>query len=214
MLFLAYKLGISPSMNRRLNLLLILITLGLASWAYYLYQENEQAGLSQLIKKDGEPEYTGNRMETMVYDDKGLPQYFASADEIKRYESNERTEFLKPLLELFGKETHLKQWKVSADSAEITKEKMLFLRGNVKIESLDKSSRLQQIETDAVTVDLTTQDIFSESVVKSTGLGFSSTGKGLTGNLKKQAATLLQDVKTYIEPTVIPNNSGRTEHKN
>lgn len=200
-------------MNKRLNILLILITLGLASWVYYLYQDDEGLGLSQLIKKEGEPEYTGNRMETMVYDEQGLPQYFAAADEIKRYESTERTEFFRPFLELFSKENALRQWKVTADNAEITKERMLFLRGNVKIESLEANSRLQRIETDSLDVDLTTQDISSESIVKSTGLGFSSTGKGLTGNLKKQTATLLQDVKTYIEPSIIQNSSETSGRK-
>ncbi len=111
--------------------------------------------------------------------------------------------FLKPLLNLFDKETALKQWKVTADYAEVTKEKMLNLRGNVRIESLDPTSRLQKIESDSLSVDLNTQDVSTKAVVKSQGLGFTTTGTGLTGNLKKQVATLLKDVKTYIEPTVI-----------
>lgn len=198
-------------MSRRLNLFLLFITLGLASWAYYLYQGDNFADLANLIKKEGEADYTGRRMETTVYDLQGKPQYFAAADEIKRYENNERTEFFRPLLELFNKESSQKQWRVMADRAEITKEKMLYLRGNVKIESLDRSSHLQRIETDEIDVDLSTQDIFTESAVKSTGLGFTSSGIGLTGNLKKQVATLTKDVKTYIEPTVIQTNSGKSE---
>lgn len=198
-------------MSRSLNLFLLFITLGLASWAYYLYQGDNFADLANLIKKEGEADYTGRRMETTVYDLQGKPQYFAAADEIKRYENNERTEFFRPLLELFNKESSQKQWRVMADRAEITKEKMLYLRGNVKIESLDRSSHLQRIETDEIDVDLSTQDIFTESAVKSTGLGFTSSGIGLTGNLKKQVATLTKDVKTYIEPTVIQTNSGKSE---
>lgn len=196
---------------KRLNILLLLVTLGLGSWAYYLYQDEDNGDLSKLIKKEGAPEYTGNRMETTVYDLKGKPQYYASAHEIKRYEASDRTEFFQPLLDLFDKETALKQWNVVADHAEITKEKMLYLKGNVKIQSLDKTSRLEKIETDSLNVDLTTHDISSESEVKSQGMGFTTTGKGLTGNLKKQVATLKQDVKTYIEPTVIQNSSEHSE---
>lgn len=198
-------------MNSRLNIFLFLITLVLGSWAYYLYQDDNKFDLSQLIKKEGAPEYTGNRMETTVYDLKGKPQYYASAREIKRYESSDRTEFFEPLLDLFDKETAVKQWNVTADHAEITKEKMLYLKGNVKIKSLDKTSRLEKIETDHLNVDLNTQDISSESAVKSQGMGFTTTGTGLTGNLKKQVATLLSDVKTYIEPTVIQNDSEQSE---
>lgn len=189
-------------MNIRLNVILLCIVAVLGGW-YYSQQTTDNLGLDQLIKKEGEPEYTGKQMSTTVYDLTGKPQYFAESQEIKRFESTERTEFLKPLLNLFDKETALKQWKVTADYAEVTKEKILNLRGNVRIESLDPTSRLQKIETETLSVDLNTQDISTQSVVKSQGLGFITTGTGLTGNLKKQVATLLKDVKTYIEPTVV-----------
>lgn len=198
-------------MNIRLNVILLCIVAVLGGW-YYSQQVADDAGLDQLIKKEGEPEYTGTQMSTMVYDLEGKPQYFAESQKIKRFETTERTEFLKPLLNLFDKETALKQWKVTADFAEVTKEKMLNLRGNVRIESLDPTSRLQKIETDTLSVDLNTQDISTQSVVKSQGLGFTTTGTGLTGNLKKQIATLTKDVKTYIEPTVInQTNSSATQ---
>lgn len=200
-------------MNRRLNTILVLITLVLGSWAYYLYQSDKIPDLSNLIKQEGAPEYTGNRAETTVYDLQGKPQYFASADEIKRFEGTQRTEFIKPLLNLFDGVSALKQWKVTADYAEITQDKMLHLKGNVKIESLAPNSRLEKIETDTLSVNLTTQDIFSESVVKSEGLGFTTTGNGLTGNLKKQVATLTNNVKTYIEPTVIQQSSDNKDNK-
>lgn len=194
-------------MNRRLNTILVLITLVLGSWAYYLYQSDKIPDLSNLIKQEGAPEYTGNQAETTVYDLQGKPQYFASAEEIKRFEGTQRTEFIKPLLNLFDGVSALKQWKVTADYAEITRDKMLHLKGNVRIESLAPNSRLEKIETDTLSVNLNTQDIFSESVVKSEGLGFTTTGNGLTGNLKKQVATLTNNVKTYIEPTVIQKSS-------
>lgn len=188
-------------MNTRLTLVLLLITAVLGGW-YYSLQENNDS-LEQLIKREGQPEYVGNKMFTSVYDLAGKPQYFAQADEIKRYESTERTEFFKPFIEIFAKNSSLKQWKVSAEHAEITKDKILNLVGNVKLEALDPLSRLQQISTDKLTIDLDTQDIFTESSVKSVGSGFSITGVGLKGNLKQQVATLQKDVKSYIEPTVI-----------
>ncbi|QLB14331.1 LPS export ABC transporter periplasmic protein LptC [Mannheimia granulomatis] len=189
-------------MNTRLTVVLLLIVAVLGGW-YYSLQEKDNSGLDQLIKKEGQPEYVGNKMSTSVYDLTGKPQYFAQADEIKRYESTERTEFLKPFIELFAKDSDVKQWKVSADHAEITKDKILNLSGNVQLNALDPLSRLQKISTDKLTVDLNTQDIFTESTVKSVGLGFTTTGVGLKGNLKQQVATLQKDVKSYIEPTII-----------
>lgn len=198
-------------MNIRLTLILAGIAAILAGW-YYSQDNNDRSHLEHLVKKEGEPEYTGEKISTTVYDLKGKPQYFAEAQEIKRYEATERTEFIKPLLNLFNEETTLKQWKVTADYAEITKDKILNLKGNVKIESLDNQSRLNSIETEHLSVNLTTQDISTSSVVKSKGMGFTTTGTGLAGNLKKQVATLLKDVKTHIEPTIIKQTDENKEH--
>ncbi|MGX3021858.1 LPS export ABC transporter periplasmic protein LptC [Ursidibacter sp. B-7004-1] len=200
-------------MNIRLNLILLLIVAILIGW-YFSQRESDSTNLAQLVKREGTPEYVGNKLETTVYDANGKPQYFAEAQEIKHYETTERTEFFKPLLDLFDVETALKQWKVTADYAEITKERMLNLKGNVRIESLDATSRLTYIETDTLSVNLSTYDISTESVVKSKGMGFTTTGTGLVGNLKKQVATLTKDVKTYIEPTVIKNTEESSPSKN
>lgn len=186
-------------MNWRLNLLLLAIVALLGSW-YYSQQSSEQ-GLDNLIKKDGMPEYTGEQMTTSVYDTAGKLQYFAQAKEIKRYEETEKTEFFYPLLNLYNLESGLKEWKVTANHALVTKEKMLHLSGKVKIESLDPLSRLQRIETESLSVNLTNHDIASDKLVLSSGNGFTTEGVGLSGNLKRQVASLKNNVKTFIEPT-------------
>lgn len=189
-------------MNKRITALLLVIVATLLGWMQY-QAKDETNGLDNLIKKEGMPDYTGNRMSTSVFDLEGKPEYYAEAEEIKRYEESEKTEFTNPLVNLFDKLTALKQWKLSADHAEINAERILTLSGNVTLQALEPTSKLQRIETDHLSVNLTTQDVFTDSEVKSQGLGFTTTGVGLKGNLKQQVATLLKDVKSYIEPTVI-----------
>lgn len=189
-------------MNIRLNLILLLIVAVLIGW-YFSQKNTDNLGLADLIKREGVPEYQGARVQTMVYDLSGKPQYFAQAQKIQHYESTERTEFLQPLLNLFDPETTFKQWQISADKAEITKDKILILTGNVKLKNLEENARLSVIETQQLLINLTTQDIETEQVVKSEGMGFISIGTGLSGNLKKQTATLKRDVKTHIAPSVI-----------
>ena len=189
-------------MNKRITALLLVIMATLLGWMQY-QAKDETNGLDNLIKKEGMPDYTGNRMSTSVFDLEGKPEYYAEAEEIKRYEESEKTEFTNPLVNLFDKLTALKQWKLSADHAEINAERILTLSGNVTLQALEPTSKLQRIETDHLSVNLTTQDVFTDSEVKSQGLGFTTTGVGLKGNLKQQVATLLKDVKSYIEPTVI-----------
>ena len=189
-------------MNKRITALLLVIVATLLGWMQY-QAKDETNGLDNLIKKEGMPDYTGNRMSTSVFDLEGKPEYYAEAEEIKRYEESEKTEFTNPLVNLFDKLTALKQWKLSAEHAEINAERILNLSGHVTLQALEPTSKLQRIETDHLSVNLTTQDVFTDSEVKSQGLGFTTTGVGLKGNLKQQVATLLKDVKSYIEPTVI-----------
>ena len=189
-------------MNKRITALLLVIVATLLGWMQY-QAKDETNGLDNLIKKEGMPDYTGNRMSTSVFDLEGKPEYYAEAEEIKRYEESEKTEFTNPLVNLFDKLTALKQWKLSADHAEINAERILTLSGHVTLQALEPTSKLQRIETDHLSVNLTTQDVFTDSEVKSQGLGFTTSGIGLKGNLKQQVATLLKDVKSYIEPTVI-----------
>ena len=189
-------------MNKRITALLLVIVATLLGWIQY-QAKDETNGLDNLIKKEGMPDYTGNRMSTSMFDLEGKPEYYAEAEEIKRYEESEKTEFTNPLVNLFDKLTALKQWKLSADHAEINAERILTLSGNVTLQALEPTSKLQRIETDHLSVNLITQDVFTDSEVKSQGLGFTTSGIGLKGNLKQQVATLLKDVKSYIEPTVI-----------
>ncbi|EJP30883.1 hypothetical protein HMPREF1128_0478 [Haemophilus sputorum HK 2154] len=202
MLFLAIKFD----MNIRLTAILLIIAAGLGSWWYSL-QPKDANPLDNLIKQQGTPDYTGEKLSTEVFDLQGKPQYYAEAQEIKRFEETELTEFVRPLVNLFDKESSQKLWELTANQAEITKEKILTLSGNVKLNALDKTSRLQRIETEKLIVDLNTQDIQTDESVKSTGLGFTTTGVGLKGNLKQQVATLLKDVKSFIEPTVVRENN-------
>ena len=188
-------------MNKRLTAILLIVAASLLGWNGW--QSSPNNSLAQLVKKDGMPDYTGAKMSTSVFDLQGKPEYYVEADEIKRYENSEKTEFKNPLVNLFDKLTALKQWKLSADHAEINAERILTLSGNVKLEALEPNSRLQKLETEKLSVNLTTKDVFTDSEVKSQGLGFTTSGIGLKGNLKLQVATLLKDVKSYIEPTVI-----------
>lgn len=193
-------------MNFRLNFVLLVIVAVLIGWSWQQWGEDKPQ-LADLIQREGSPEYTGQRTETMIYHLNGKPHYFAQADEIKHYESSGRSEFIRPLIQLFNYESAEKQWKLTAHHAEVGKDKMLHLSGQVRLENLaaTQNTRLSEIETERLSINLTTYDIATDSQVKSRGMGFVTTGTGLVGNLKKQVATLTKDVKTYLEPTVINN---------
>ncbi|MFZ7173920.1 LPS export ABC transporter periplasmic protein LptC [[Pasteurella] aerogenes] len=187
-------------MNIRWNMVLSVIALILLGWFYTLNQQDD--GLSNLIKKDDSPEYVGKKMNTVVFSPTGLRQYLATSDHVEYFTSDGHSDFTKPVVYLYdieGDNIGQQSWKLSADKATLTKDNMLYLEGNVTAESLSPLSRLQRVFTQRATVNLKTQDITSDTMVKINGLNFNSTGLKLTGNLQQQVATLKEQVKTYYE---------------
>lgn len=187
-------------MNIRLNIILAVIAMGLSAWFYSLNQEDD--GLKALIKTSDSPEYVGHKMSTTVYSPTGKKQYLATAEKVEHYTSDGHTDFQQPLVLLLDIEIQnadKESWKLSANNARLTKDNRLYLDGNVIAQSLSAQSRLQRIETQSAVVNLTTQDISSDQMVKLNGQNFSSTGLKLTGNLQQQVATLKEQVKTYYE---------------
>ena len=188
-------------MNIRWTVFLSAITLVLLAWYYSLNQDDQQ--LATLIKKEESPEYIGHKMSTVVYSPTGKKQYLAVSDKVEYYNYDGHTNFERPLVYLFEIENQKTQqkesWKLSADRAILTKDNMLYLRGNVIAETLLPQSKLQRIETEDAKVNLNTQDISSDNTVKINGQNFTSTGLKLTGNLQQQIANLKEQVKTYYE---------------
>lgn len=188
-------------MNIRWTIFLSVVALSLLAWYYSLNQDNQQ--LAELIKKEESPEYIGHKMSTVVYSPTGQKQYLAVSDKVEYYNYDGHTDFQQPLVYLFEIENQKTQqkesWKLRADSARLTKDNMLYLKGNVVAETLLPQSKLQRIETQDAIVNLTTQDISSDNMVKINGQNFSSTGLKLTGNLQQQTAHLKEQVKTHYE---------------
>ena len=198
-------------MNIRWNVILGLIALGSLGWFYSL--NSDKPDLSNLVKKPDSPDYIGNKMETTVFSPEGKKQYLSTADKVKHYTADGHTEFEMPLVYLFDVSTsnnaeesnnpakllESQSWKLSAKKAKLTKDEMLYLEGDVVAESLEPTSRLQRIETQVAEVNLKTQDISSDTMVKINGQNFNSTGLKMVGNLRQQIATLKEQVKTYYE---------------
>ncbi|TCP97739.1 lipopolysaccharide export system protein LptC [Cricetibacter osteomyelitidis] len=187
-------------MNIRWNIGLASVALGLLAWFYSLNQDDDQ--LQELIKKPDTPDYIGQKMSTTVFSPTGKKQYLALSERVYYYESDGHTNFIKPVVYLYdieSKEADVQSWKLSADTALLTKDKMLMLQGNVVAQSLLAESKLQRVETENALINLSTQDITSDKEVKINGLNFTTTGQKLTGNLHQQVATLKEQVKTHYE---------------
>lgn len=201
-------------MNIRWTVFLGIIALCALGWFYSLHNRGED--LQHLIKNSNSPDYIGEKMETSVFSPEGKKQYLALSDKVEHYTGDEHTDFTQPLVYLYNTPTAnsaeptkttpnaadllaTQSWKLSAKKATLTKDEMLYLEGDVIAQSLDATSRLQRVETQAAVVNLKTQDITSDTQVKINGQNFNSTGLKMVGNLRQQVATLKEQVKTYYE---------------
>lgn len=197
---------------------LILGILALCAWGWYYSLQQDNSDLQQLVKKPDSPDYVGNVMNTKVFSPEGKAQYVALSDKVSHYADEGRTDFEMPLVYLYDTGTSKdnindkkaqettallsgQSWKLSAKKARLTKNEMLYLEGDVVAESLEPASRLQRIETQTAVINLKTQDINSDEMVKINGQNFHSTGLKMVGNLRQQVATLKEQVKTYYEVT-------------
>lgn len=75
---------------------------------------------------------------------------------------------------------------------------MLYLYGHVEVDSLTADAQLK-IRTDNAQVNLITQDVASDDEVTLFGIGFTSDGMRMRGNLRDKTAELIEKVKTSYE---------------
>lgn len=154
--------------------------------------------LSLLPPDDKEPTYQSQQMITIVYNPEGLLNYKLTAEDVKYYAKPEDTWFTLPVMIIFDKE-QVAIWSIRANRAKLTKSRMLYLYGDVEVNSLTTTSQLEKIKTDNADIDLTTQDISSDDRVTLYGASFTSEGMKMRGNLRSKTAKLIEKVKTYYE---------------
>lgn len=181
-------------MNVRLSLFLGAIAIVLVGW---LVATSEQVAPTLGTVK-GDPSFWGNNMLTVVYDPEGKLHYKLVSTKVKYYAETGDTDFTQPLMTLYS-QTGIPIWMVRADSAVLTKDRMLYLKNNVEVNSLTPESQLERLETAQATINLKTQDITSDTEVKLYGTNFTSTGLKMVGNLRNRTAALQEQVKSYYE---------------
>ncbi|AJI96241.1 LPS export ABC transporter periplasmic protein LptC [Yersinia ruckeri] len=177
-----------------ITLILALIALSLIGWNYSGFNHQDQ----KVLVDDNEPTYQSQHTVTVVYNPVGKLNYKLVAEDVKNYTTKEVTWFTKPVMTMFD-ENAVATWSVRADRAKLTDDRMLFLYGNVEVNSLTTTSQLQKIKTDNAQVNLITQDISSDDEVTLYGIGFTSNGMKMRGNLRNKTAELIEKVNTYYE---------------
>ncbi|MEJ4046064.1 LPS export ABC transporter periplasmic protein LptC [Erwinia sp. SLM-02] len=180
--------------RRWITLLLTLIAIVLIGWNL-ADSDNSDSAVSS---NDSEPTYLSDNSHTVVYNPEGGLSYRLISDKVTYFSADAISWFDNPKMTTYD-ENKVATWSVRADKAKLTNDRMLFLYGNVEVNSLTKDSQLQTIKTDNALVNLTTQDVTSNDRVTLYGRSFNSTGMKMRGNLRKKTAELIEKVKTSYE---------------
>ncbi|KYP97576.1 lipopolysaccharide transporter, partial [Sodalis-like endosymbiont of Proechinophthirus fluctus] len=146
----------------------------------------------------GEPTYQSEYTTTVVYNQAGEINYKLVADHVNHFAEQQITWFTRPVATIFN-EDKVPTWTVKADKAKLAQDRMLYLYGHVRVDSLTDASQLKRIKTDNAVVNLVTQDVSSNDEVTLYGTGFNSTGMKMRGNLRNKTAELIEKVKTSYE---------------
>ncbi|QBY45334.1 Lipopolysaccharide export system protein LptC [Arsenophonus nasoniae] len=189
--------------NFWLNIILTLIVLALIGWNLADFNQSKAPAMIE----NSQPNYQTANAVTHVYDPMGKLAYKLITDETHHFSSSKISWFINPVLTTYDTKS-IPTWAIRANKAKLTSDNMLYLYGNVQVNSLNPTSDLQQILTENAIVNLITQDVSSNNKVTLIGIGLRSVGMEMRGNMRTHTAELIEDVKTYYE---IPNKQPAPE---
>ena len=180
--------------NFWLNITLTLVVLALIGWNLADFNQSKAPAMIE----NSQPNYQTANAVTHVYDPMGKLAYKLITDETHHFSSSKISWFINPVLTTYDTKS-IPTWAIRANKAKLTSDNMLYLYGNVQVNSLNPTSDLQQILTENAIVNLITQDVSSNDKVTVIGIGLRSVGMKMRGNMRTHTAELIEDVKTYYE---------------
>lgn len=180
--------------KRWITLALALIALALIGWNMSGFNQRD----TQTVIDDSEPSSQSQHTVTVAFNPVGQLSYKLVAENVQNFSAQELTWFTTPVMTMFGDNT-VATWTVRADRAKLTNDKMLYLYGHVEVDSLTPDAQLKKIRTDNAQVNLITLDISSDDEVTLSGVGFTSNGMKMRGNLRDKTAELIEKVRTSYE---------------
>ncbi len=126
-----------------LAIILALITLALIGWNLSDSDETNSSSDTD----NSQPTYQSQETITFVYDPTGKLTYKLVADDVQNYAESKLTWFTKPVLTTYDSNA-IATWTVRANKAKLTNDRMLYLYGDVQVDSLTDTTQLQRITTE------------------------------------------------------------------
>ncbi|VFP82264.1 LPS export ABC transporter periplasmic protein LptC [Candidatus Erwinia haradaeae] len=162
---------------------------------YLIKDRNKEEDTKILTNHILIPTCVSHQTQILLYNPQGILSHQILADKSRYYSNDEISWFTNPVMIIYN-ENKLPMWIIKSNQAKLTKEKVLFLYGNVIINSLMKITQLKHLQTETAKINLITQELTSENTVTLSGPAFFSTGMKMYGNLQKHTAQIIGKVRT------------------
>ncbi|WP_235610966.1 LPS export ABC transporter periplasmic protein LptC [Candidatus Enterovibrio altilux] len=168
---------------------------------YYLLNQHYFAIEVQVAPDTEKPLFTADNVKSTSYNEQGIRSHTLDANHIEHYQKLEKTHFNAPVLWTYNYDM-AEEWRISSAFAVLENSRYLMMKENVRIFNLLPNAQIKVITTKALTLDLTSQDFWSETETKITGVGFQTRGQRIKGNFGSHQMELIEQVKSRYEPVI------------
>nr|WP_282444703.1 LPS export ABC transporter periplasmic protein LptC [Idiomarina sp. ATCH4] len=146
-----------------------------------------------------QPDFTAFGLETRIFENNGLLAHKIKSEKMAHYDQIGLTELEQPVYTVFseqGKEI----WRVNSAQGTFYDDQTLILEGDVEILALEPDTRIKQVLTEYLIIDLNNQSMSTEHPVSIHGPRLLIRGNGMSADLKAERMELKRHVKTIFQP--------------
>ncbi|RTE86350.1 MULTISPECIES: LPS export ABC transporter periplasmic protein LptC [Gammaproteobacteria] len=192
-----------------MNLRTILLILAISIVAIFLLWQPQR---EQVIEEESQaseqlvPDFIAENLETRIYDQTGRLSHRIQAQEMSHYIQQNRTELIQPIYTSYLRELSASTgnlWQISAELGEFLDDERLELMNSVQISNLSQMGYIQNIETQALQIDIPKREMTSSEPVQITGPQINIKGIGFRVDLESQQLELIEHVESIYYPSAI-----------
>lgn len=154
------------------------------------------------VSPDAEkPLFTASDVKSTKYNREGIRSYRLESVHLEHYQQLDETHFNEPVLWTYRNGVE-QNWRIRSDFAVLENNRILKMTGHVKIFNLLPEAQIKIINTDKLTLDLVTQDFWSDTPTDITGVGFRTQGERAKGNFGSHQMELIEQVNSKYEAKI------------
>ncbi|MDG1120938.1 MAG: LPS export ABC transporter periplasmic protein LptC [Glaciecola sp.] len=181
-------------MNRVGYSILLLFTCIAALYFYPLDDATQQSSAGERSQIFETPTYRAENLTSQRYAADGTLSHKVFAKVMEQYDNLGFMVFEYPRYTIYLNE--VSPYIVTADVGTLFSNNVIRLEKNIRITSLNKTDFIQQISTEFIEIDLTTNTMFSDKEVLMTGAEFSMLSHGFNADMQTKTFNLTGHVKT------------------